>query len=130
MSIDTIGDFLTIIRNGIMVNKRSVTIPSSRLKEDIARVLKEEGYIRDFSRATEGVRATLTIHLKYVRGESVIHELKRISTPGRRHYEKIKNVTPVIGRLGIAILTTSSGVMSDFQARKMGIGGEVICHVW
>jgi len=130
MSIDTIGDFLTVIRNGLMVGKRFVVIPHSNEKEAIAKTLKEEGYIRDFKKEQEGAKASLTILLKYVSGESVIHEVLRVSTPGRRHYENKENITNVMGGLGISILSTSHGVMSDRQAKKLGIGGEVICHVW
>jgi len=130
MSMDTIGDFLTAIRNGIMVSKRTVTMPFSRLKMDIAKVLKEEGYIKDFKKEAVGNHNVLTIYLKYVNGESVIHEITRVSKPGRRHYEKLKNVEPVVGGLGIAILTTSAGVITDRQAHQKLTGGEVICRVW
>jgi len=130
MSRDMIGDFLTIIRNGLKVNKRSVVLPSSILKVEIAKVLKDEGYIKDFKISEEDKKQTLTILLKYVDGESVIHEITSISTPGRRQYENSKSITPVIGGLGISILTTSSGVITDRQAKKLGVGGEVICHVW
>lgn len=130
MSRDMIGDFLTIIRNGLKVNKRSVVLPSSILKVEIAKVLKDEGYIKDFKLSEEDKKKTLTILLKYVDGESVIHEITSVSTPGRRQYENSKSITPVIGGLGISILTTSSGVITDRQAKKLGVGGEVICHVW
>jgi small subunit ribosomal protein S8 len=130
MSIDTIGDFLTIIRNGLMVGKRYVETQHSRLKEQIAQVLKDEGYIKDFKSVQEGSKKYITIVLKYVGKESVIHELTRVSTPGRRHYEKRKDLTPVIGGLGVSILTTNRGIMSDKQAKKMNVGGEVICHIW
>lgn len=130
MSRDTIGDFLTIIRNGLKVNKRSVVIPCSNLKIEIAKVLKDEGYIRDFKVSGDEKKKDLTIFLKYVDGESVIHEITRISKSGCRHYEGSKSVVPVIGGLGISILTTSSGVVTDRQAKKLGVGGEVICHVW
>jgi small subunit ribosomal protein S8 len=130
MSRDMIGDFLTIIRNGLKVNKRSVVVPSSILKVEIAKVLKEEGYIKDFKVSEEDAKKSLTIFLKYVDGESVIHEIKSVSTPGRRQYENSKSVTSVIGGLGISILTTSSGVVTDRQAKKLNVGGEVICHVW
>lgn len=130
MSIDTIGNFLTVVRNGLMVNKRSVVVQHSNLKEQIAQVLKEEGFIKDFKQVKEGTKLFLTVMLKYVDGESVIHELTRISTPGRRHYEKSNNVTFVIGGLGTSILTTSKGIVSDKQAKRLNIGGEVICHVW
>ncbi len=130
MSRDTIGDFLTVIRNGLMVGKRSVSIQHSNMKQEVAVVLKNEGYIKDFKKTEEHAKPVLTIALKYVNGESVIHEITRISRPGRRHFEGQKDITPVIGGLGISILTTSKGVMSDKQAKQDGVGGEVICHVW
>jgi len=131
MSIDSIGDFLTIIRNGLMVSKRLVKIPSSNLKVDIAQVLKNEGYIKDFKvEKKEDNKTELTVFLKYVNGESVIHEIKRVSTPGGRCYERCDKIEPIIGGLGIAILSTSSGVITDREARKLGVGGEVICSIW
>jgi len=131
MSIDTIGDFLTAIRNGIMVSKRSVTVPCSRMKMGIADVLREEGFIRDYKKEDgERNRSFLTIHLKYVDGESVIHKLQRISKPGRRHYEGTCTMESVIGGLGISILTTNAGIMSDKKAKSLSVGGEVLCHVW
>jgi small subunit ribosomal protein S8 len=130
MSIDTIGDFLTIIRNGLMVTKRSVSAPHSQMRQAVAQVLKDEGYIRDFKVTQDDDKKTLVVNLKYVDGESVIHEITRVSKPGRRHYEGRKDLQPVIGGLGVAILTTSKGVMSDKLAQKNGVGGEVLCHVW
>lgn len=131
MSVDVVGDFLTIIRNALMVYKRSTVAPYSNLKADIAKVLKEEGFIKDFDKSeNDSGLPILNIYLKYVNGESVINEIKRISKPGRRYYERSRKITPVVGGLGIAILSTSSGVMSDQQARKISVGGEVICHVW
>ncbi|MBU1007469.1 30S ribosomal protein S8 [Candidatus Dependentiae bacterium] len=131
MSVDTMGDFLTAIRNALMVSKRTVIVPFSNMRFGVAQVLKEEGYIRDFKKAVgERNRSFLELYLKYVGGESVIHEIKRISRPGRRHYSGLKGVTPVIGGLGISILSTNQGIIADKQARKMSVGGEVICHVW
>lgn len=130
MSIDTISDFLTIIRNGLGVNKKMVVVPLSSLKVEVTKVLKDEGYIRDYKEEEIDGKRFLTVFLKYVNGESVIHEIKRISTSGRRCYEGVKAIKPVIGGLGISILTTSAGVISDRQARKLGVGGEVICNVW
>ena len=131
MSIDMIGDFLTVIRNGLMVTKRSVSVQHSRLRQDIAQVLKDEGYVRDFKvTQDEDGKKSLVVGLKYVDGESVIHEINRVSRPGRRHYEARKDIKPVIGGLGVAIVTTSKGVMSDKMAQQAGVGGEVICHVW
>jgi len=131
MSIDTIGNFLTAIRNALLTSKRSVQVPFSKMNKAIADVLKEEGYIRDFKKIdNDRSRSFMSISLKYVKGESVIHELKRVSVPSRRNYEGAKKITSVIGGLGVSILTTSSGVITDREARKRGIGGEVICHVW
>ncbi|MFH1831338.1 MAG: 30S ribosomal protein S8 [bacterium] len=130
MSIDSIGNFLTSMRNGLMVGKRSVTVPSSNIKVNIATLLKEEGYIRDFKIETTGPKSELTIFFKYVQGESPIHEIKRVSKPSCRYYERLNNLTPVIGGLGISILSTSLGLMTDRQAKKSGVGGEVICHIW
>ena len=131
MSIDVIGDFLTIIRNALMVRKRSANIPFSSMKMGIAQVLKDEGFIRDFSKVeSDDGKAFIKVVLKYVSGECVISEITRISTPGRRRYEGSKKITPVAGGLGISILTTSFGVMTGRKAREMSIGGEVICHVW
>jgi small subunit ribosomal protein S8 len=130
MSIDTVSDFLTVIRNGLSVNKKSVIVPCSNFKIEIAKVLKEEGYIRDYNQQKIENKNFLVVFLKYVNGESVIHEIKRISRPGRRHYEAAKIIEPVIGGLGISILTTSSGVMTDRQAKKLGVGGEIVCNVW
>ena len=130
MLIDTIGNFLTVIRNGLMVSKRSVSVPNSKLKQAIAKVLKDEGYIKDFKVTQDGVKSLLTVALKYSSGEAVIHELTRVSTPGRRYYEGVSNISQVIGGLGTSVLTTSRGIMTDKQAKKLGVGGEVICHVW
>lgn len=130
MSIDAIGNFLTVIRNGLMVRKRSVTVPFSRLKLEMARVLKEEGYIKDFEQQEQDQKPYLVIFLKYLNGEAVIHEITRVSTPGRRHYEGARELRPVIGGLGISIVTTSRGIMTDRDARRHSVGGEVLCHVW
>ncbi len=131
MSMDTVGDFLTIIRNGIMVSKKSVKAPYSRLKFEIAHILKDEGFIKEVVvEELDAVKKQITIILKYVKGESVIHEIKRISTPGRRAYVGHAAYKPVIGGLGLAIVTTNQGVMSSKQARQRGVGGEVLCSVW
>lgn len=126
MSVDSIGDFLTIIRNGVKASRPFVVAPYSRIRQNIAQILKDEGFIKDFV-AEEG---SLKVFLKYVSGESVIHEIKRMSKPGRRRYEGYKNLEPVIGGLGISIITTSQGVITDREARQRALGGEVICTVW
>ena len=128
---DQIGDFLTIIRNGIRASKRLVNAPSSRMRVAIAKVLKEEGFIRDYEVGADvKPQARIIVHLKYMNGESAVHEIKRVSTPGLRRYSSIKNIAPVISGLGISILSTSSGVITDKQAKKLSVGGEVICKVW
>jgi small subunit ribosomal protein S8 len=130
MSInDPIGDFLIRIKNGQQAHKRTVIAPASTVKEAIAAVLKEEGYIADFKTTTEGVKKTLTVTLKYYQGKPVIERLQRISKPSLRQYRSKGAVPKILGGLGVAILTTPQGVMSDKQCRKAGIGGEVICVV-
>lgn len=131
MSIDVIGDFLTIIRNGIMVSKPSVTVPHSKLRMQIAELLKTNGFIRDVSIVDgDAVKKEIKIVLKYVDRESVIHEIKRVSRPGLRAYSGVKKIKPVIGGLGVTVLSTSRGVMTQSQAKALNIGGEVICTVW
>lgn len=131
MSIDTIGDFLTIIRNGIMASKRFVVAPHSNMKYELAKVLKQEGYIKDVvvEEATS-LKKSIKIYLKYVDGESVIHEITRVSTPGKRRYSGSTELKPVIGGLGVSILTTSKGIITDKKAKEMSIGGELLCTVW
>jgi small subunit ribosomal protein S8 len=132
MSVDSIADFITIIRNGIMVSKPVVTAPYSKMRYSIAQILKDEGFIHDFAiiNADSDAAKSLKVVLKYVDGESAIHEIKRISTPGRRVYVGNKDIKPVIGQLGISILTTSHGLIANKQAKKLNVGGEVICTVW
>lgn len=130
MSIDAIGDFLTIIRNGLMSSKSFVVAPYSNLKFDLATILKDEGFIRDVAIVDHDSKKSLKIFLKYVNGESVIHEVTRISRPGRRDYKGADYIRPVIGGLGLSILTTSKGIVSHKKAKELGIGGEVICTVW
>ncbi len=132
MSIDAIGNFLTVIRNGIMASKPSVLTPYSKMRAEIARILKEEGFIRDFAIVNDesSVHKSLKVLLKYVDGESVIHEIVRISKPSRRQYTAITQIKPVIGGLGISILTTSRGLVSNKQAKELKVGGEVLCTVW
>jgi small subunit ribosomal protein S8 len=130
MSInDPIGDFLTRIRNGQMARKKTITSPSSTVRADIAAVLKDEGYIADYAVASEGKKKTITVTLKYYQGKPVIERIDRISTPSLRVYKNKTEVPKVLGGLGIAILTTPQGVLSDKKARAAGIGGEVLCIV-
>jgi small subunit ribosomal protein S8 len=132
MSVDSIADFLTIIRNGVMVSKSFVTAPYSKMRHAIAQILKDEGFITDFVilNADSDAQKTLKVVLKYVDGEAVIHEIQRVSKPGRRVYAGNKEIKPVIGQLGISILTTSRGVIANQKAKKLSVGGEVICTVW
>ena len=131
MSVDAIGNFLTHIRNGIMVSRRSVVAPYSKIKLEIVKILREEGFIRDFEIVEhDAVKKDIRVDLKYVEGESVIHEITRESTPGRRVYAKADQIKLVIGKLGISILTTNKGIMSNKKAKELSVGGEVICSVW
>ena len=131
---DPIADFLTRIRNGITAAHETVEVPSSKVKVELARILQEQGYIRgyDVHPAPNGrAGETLTIQLKYTDARvSVISGLKRVSRPGRRTYVDSKHVPKVLGGMGTAILTTSSGVMTGHQARQDGVGGEVVAYVW
>jgi small subunit ribosomal protein S8 len=132
MSVDAIGNFLTIIRNGLMASKLNVVAPHSKIKCEIAQILKDEGFIRGFSVLEREGQAGLQIKadLKYVNGESVIHEINRVSTPGCREYKGISEIKPVIGGLGVPIISTNRGVLTNKQARELNIGGEVLCTVW
>lgn len=126
---DPISDFLTRIRNGQAANKKSVTGPSSKVKVAIAKVLKDEGYIADYSVKTEGNKSDITVVLKYFHGKPVIAELQRASKPSLRVYKGKDDLPQVLGGLGIAIISTSKGVITDRQAREAGTGGEVLCYV-
>lgn len=132
MSIDSIGDFLTIIRNGVMVSKPFVTAPYSKMRYAIAQILENEGFINGFVviNADSVSEKRIKVVLRYVDGESAIHEIQRESKPGRRVYAGSKEIKPVIGQLGISILTTSRGVIAHQKAQKLSVGGEVICTVW
>ena len=126
---DPIADMLTRIRNGQKAQKVSVAMPSSTAKVAVAKVLKDEGYITDYSTETEGVKSQLSIELKYYEGAPVIENVQRVSKPGLRIYRGKDELPKVLGGLGVSIISTSAGVMSDRQARKQGIGGEVLCVV-
>ena len=130
MSIDAIGNFLTIIRNGLMASKPSVVAAHSKINVAIAQILQDEGFIRSFAVTHDGAHPAITIYLKYVDGESVIHEITRLSKPSRRMYVGSKNIKPIIGGLGFSILTTSKGIVTQKKAQELGVGGEVICTVW
>lgn len=126
---DPIADMLTRIRNAQSAGKKSVSMPSAKLKLAIAKVLKAEGYIGEFSVASEGNRSFLTIDLKYFEGKKVIERIERVSRPGLRIYRKAGELPKVLNGLGIAIVSTSKGVMTDRSARSAGEGGEVLCYV-
>lgn len=126
---DPIADLLTRIRNGQSAGKRAIQQPSSKLKLSIVKVLKEEGYISDYRVEEIEGRPVLTVDLKYYKGSPVIEEIKRISRPGLRIYKSKDELTKVLGGLGIAIVSTSNGVMTDRAARAKGHGGEIICTV-
>jgi small subunit ribosomal protein S8 len=128
---DPIADFLTRIRNAHMAKHDSVEIPHSNLKRELARILKEEGYINDFSERGSGAEARIVIGLKYgPDGQRAITGLRRMSRPGRRVYRKQTNIPRVLDGLGVAILSTSQGILTDHAARRMGVGGEVLCFVY
>ena len=125
---DPIADMLTRIRNGQRALKSSIVMPASKLKVSIARVLQSEGYIANFQ-VSEGVKPELEITLKYFEGRAVIEKIQRVSRPGLRVYKKNNQLPRVMGGLGIAIISTSKGVMTDRAARSASMGGEVICYV-
>jgi len=131
MAIDFIGDFLTIIRNATMVSKPSIETAYSKMRFEIANILLQEGFVKNVTVVeSDRNKKRLVVDLKYAYGESVIHQIVRISSPGLRIYRGIEEVEPVINGLGIAILTTSQGILSNKMAKKRWIGGEVICTVW
>ena len=125
---DPIADMLTRIRNGQSAAKADVSMPASKMKQAIAEVLKEEGYIKDYS-VSEGPKAEMTVSLKYFEGRPVIESIKRVSRPGLRIYKNKDELPKVLDGLGIAVISTSKGVMTDRAARAGGHGGEVICLV-
>lgn len=128
---DQISDMLTRIRNAQAVNKRTVAMPASKIKTNIAKVLKDEGYITDFSvkQADDSNKSSMEIELKYYQGQPVIREIKRASRPGLRIYRGKDEIPEVLDGLGIAIVSTSKGVMSGKQAKSLNQGGEIICYV-
>ena len=131
MNTDPIADMLTRIRNANMVTLPEVSMPSYKLKVALAKLLKEEGYIVDYKETSEGVFKTLTITLKYdEHNKPVITNLRRVSRPGLRTYHKAKNLEQVFGGMGISVISTSKGLLTDRKARKENLGGEVICQVW
>ena len=128
---DPISDMLTRIRNANMAEHKQVQIPHSKMKTEIARLLKEEGYIKDFTRENVEGKATLVLFLKYMEDQKpVIQGLRRVSRPSRRHYVGAEDVPRVLGGIGTAFLSTSTGILTDNDARKAHVGGEVLCYIW
>jgi small subunit ribosomal protein S8 len=131
-SNDTIADMLTRIRNATMARHQTTEVPSTKMTRSIAKVLQEEGFITEFSEAGEEAKRNLVITLKY-KGKNrrpIINSLKRVSKPGLRVYSNRKELPRVLGGIGIAIISTSNGIMTDRDARRHGLGGEVLCYVW
>lgn len=129
---DTIADMLTRIRNASLARHKTAKVPATKMTRSIARVLKEEGFIGEVEETGEGVKRYLELELKY-KGKNrspIITKLKRVSRPGLRVYKNRKELPRVLGGIGIAIISTSSGIMTDSEARRQGIGGEVLCYVW
>ena len=128
---DPLADMLTRIRNGVAAHFDSVEMPLSKLKVGVAKVLKEEGYITDYQIIDEGVQGTLKVTLKYgPNDEQVITGIRRVSKPGLRQYKKSSNLPKVMSGLGVGILSTSKGIMTDREARRQNVGGELLCEVW
>lgn len=129
MMTDPIADMLTRIRNGLAAGKKAVLVPDSKLKRSIAQVMKDEGYISDYTQTEVEGKPQLSVELKYFKGKPVIEKMRRVSRPGLRIYKAKDDLPTVMGGLGIAIVSTSQGVMTDRAARKAGHGGEVLCYV-
>jgi len=127
---DSIADFITRIRNAGQAGHKTVDAPASKVKQNIASLLKEQGFITDFEKLEDGVQGSIRVHLKYYKRKPVIKKIVRISKPGRRVYVPADKLPRVNNGLGIAIISTSHGIMTGKQARKVNIGGEVICTVW
>ena len=127
---DPIADMLTRIRNANLAKHNTVKIPFSKIKESLANILKSEGYINNFEVKEQGTKKDIIVSLKFMDGEAVIKGLKRISKPGRRVYTSVESLPKVLGGLGIAIVSTPNGVITDKECRKHSVGGEVLCYVW
>jgi len=130
MMTDPIADMLTRIRNGNMKKHESIEVPASNMKKNLAQILLDEGYIKGYNVTEDNKQGMITVDLKYVDDQRSISGIKRISKPGRRVYVRAGEVPYVLGGLGIAIISTSHGMMTDKQARKEHLGGEVVCYVW
>jgi len=131
MMTDPIADMLTRIRNGVRIKAEKVDIPASRMKVEIAKIMKEEGFIKSYKIIKDKKQGILRVALKYaVDNEPLITGLKRISKPGRRVYVGKENIPSVIGGVGVAVLTTPKGILTDKSCRREGVGGEVLCYIW
>ena len=129
---DTISDMLTRIRNASIVKHQTTNLPATKLTRSIAKVLKQEGYVGDYEEVGEGIDKKLVLTLRY-KGKNrqpIVTALKRVSKPGLRVYSNHKDLPKVLGGIGIAVISTSSGIMTDREARKQGVGGEILCYVW
>ena len=130
---DPIANFLTLIRNASRAKKKSVDCPSSKIKEEIAQTLKREGFVKNFKKIEDNKQGILRIYLKYGKDRqktAAITDLKRISKPGLRVYEKAEEIRPVLGGVGIGIISTSNGIKTDKECRDAKVGGETLCHIW
>lgn len=127
---DPVADMLTRIRNGAKAEFAKVDIPGSKLKMELARVLKEQGYIKNYKFVEDNKQGILRVYLKYMNDKPVIYGLERVSKPGRRMYTKSREIKSVLNGLGISILSTSRGLMTDKQAKQENVGGEVLCNIW
>ncbi len=130
MHTDPIADYITRIRNAVRAKHRKVDIPASNLKRELTRILLERKYISRFTEMKDGPQGTIRIYLKFQDNQSVLTGLTRVSKPGRRVYVDHEHLPRVLGGLGTAIISTSRGIMTDQEARKIGVGGEVICYIW
>ncbi len=128
---DPIADYLTRVRNSLAAGKDRCDVPASRIKLELSKILQEEGFIRSFKVVDEGPQPTLRVYLRYSsEGEPAIHGLERVSRPGRRVYRTVDQLPKVRGGIGVAVVSTSKGLMTDAKAREMRLGGEVMCHIW
>lgn len=128
---DPIADMLTILRNGGKAGFAKVDIPGSKIKLELVRVLKEQGYIKDYKYLENELQGLIRVYLKYISDrQPAIFGIKRVSKPSRRVYSKSKQIKPVLNGLGISVVSTSKGVMTDKQAREMNVGGEILCNIW
>jgi small subunit ribosomal protein S8 len=130
MVTDPISDMLTRVRNALMLRKDSVEVPHSKIKREVSRVLKENGYIADFYEVSDDKFKKIKLVLKYHEGRSVIQGLKRVSKPGRRVYVGKEEIPRVMGGMGVAVVSTSRGIVTGHQARRLKVGGELLCYVW